>query len=245
MGGPGQIPAVLEVLLSTTDGGQLDAAEYALGLLGSQASDRAGLVAQVVAALSKAKPAQKTTLLKVLGGAGGPAAYQAVRDSLKDENTEVRTGAMRVLGDWNGQEAAPLLLEIARTSSNATEKTLALRGYLRLASQGDLPIPQRLEMCANAASLAQRPEEKRLLLATLSSTGSPAALPAIIPHLVDAETCQEAATAVLDIVERQLSDQNASKDRSALASALEEVVKSGAKEGLVKRAKTALEKAKQ
>lgn len=244
LGGPAEIPAVLGVLANATEAEQLDAVEYALGLLGAKAPNKERFVSLVAGALAKAQPAQKATLLKVLGGIGGPAAYRAVCDSLKDANPDVRTGAMRLLGDWNGQEAAPLLLEMAQTSTNTTEKTLALRGYLRLASQGDLPVPQRLEMCRKATNLAQRPEEKRLLLAALGSTGSPEALPPITALLADSGTCQEAATAALDIVERQLGDPNASKDRSALVFALDQIVKSEAKEDLVKRAKTALDQAR-
>ena len=99
-------------------------------------------------------------------------------------------------------------------------------------------------MCRNAADLAQRPEEKRLLLAALGATRSVQALSAITPHLADAATREEAATAALDVIESQLRGQNAAKDRSALVPALEKIVESGAKEDLVKRAKTALEQAK-
>jgi HEAT repeat protein len=244
MGGPGEIPALLDVLLTSTEAEQIDAVEYALGLVNAKMPNKDAFASQIVQVLPRAQPGQKTALLQVLGGAGGPVAYQAVRDTLKDPNQEVRGSAMRVLSNWNGQEAAPFLLETAQTSANATEKTLALRGYLRLASQGDVPVAERLRMCRNAVDLAQRPEEKRLLLAALGATRSVQALSAITPHLADAATREEAATAALDVIESQLRGQNAAKDRSALVPALEKIVESGAKEDLVKRAKTALEQAK-
>jgi HEAT repeat protein len=244
MGGTAEVPTLLDVLLTSTDSEQLSAVEYALGLLNTKAPDKDALSSQIVKVLPRAQPAQKTTLLQVLGAAGGPVAYQAVSNTLKDGNQEVRGSAMRVLGNWNGQEAAPLLLEMAKTSANATEKTLALRGYLRLASQADVAASQRLQMCRNASELAQRPEEKRLLLAALGGTRSVEALADITPHLADESTRQEAATAALDIVEHQLRDQNVSKDRSALVPTLEKIVESGAKEDLIKRAKAALDKAK-
>ena len=244
MGGNTEIPTLLDVLLSSTDSEQLSAAEYALGIVNSKTPDKDAFSSQIVKVLPRAQPAQKTALLQILGAAGGSVAYQAVCNTLKDGNEEVRGSAMRVLGNWNGQEAAPLLLEMAKTSANATEKTLALRGYLRLASQADVAVRERLQMCRNASELAQRPEEKRLLLAALGGTRSVEALADITPHLADEATRQEAATAALDIVERLLRDQNASKDRSALVPALEKIVESGAKEDLLKRAKAALDQAK-
>jgi HEAT repeat protein len=244
MGGPGEIPALLDVLLSATEPEQINAVEYALGLVNGKMTNKDVFSSQIAAALPKAQPGQKVALLQVLGAAGGPVAFQAVRDTLKDTNQEVQGSAMRVLGNWNGLEAAPFLLETARTSPAATEKTLALRGYLRLASQGEVPVQERLHMCSNAAELAQRPEEKRLLLAALAATRSVEALSAITPYLSDPATREEAATAALGIIERQLRDQSAKKEPSVLIAALEKIVESGAKEDLVKRAKTALEQAK-
>jgi HEAT repeat protein len=244
MGGPAEIPALLDVLLISTEAEQVDAVEYALGVINGKMPNKDAFASQIIRALPRAQPGQKIALLQVLGAAGGPVAYQAVRDTLQDGNQDVRGSALRVLGNWNGLEAAPFLLETAQSSTNATEKTLALRGYLRLASQPELPVKDRLEMCRQAADLAQRPEEKRLLLAALGATRSVQALAPIAACLADPATREEAATAALDIVERQLRDKDAPKDASVLVPALEKIVESGAKEDLVKRAKTALDQAK-
>jgi hypothetical protein len=59
-------------------------------------------------------------------------------------------------------DAAPVLLDLAKTLDDARLKTRALRGYLRIVRQLDLPTDRRLAMCEEAIAVAQRDEERRL-----------------------------------------------------------------------------------
>ena len=78
------------------------------------------------------------------------------------------------------------MLELAKTASNPTDKMICLRGYLRLAGQADLPLDKRLAMCRQAAPLAQKDDEKKLLLAALGGIVSVEALDLITPYLDEA-----------------------------------------------------------
>ena len=64
-------------------------------------------------------------------------------------------------------DAAPILLELAKTPSAGKYQVRALRGYIRLARQFSMPNRQRAEMCQKALSAAPRPEEQKLVLAVL------------------------------------------------------------------------------
>ncbi|HAK95950.1 MAG TPA: PBS lyase, partial [Planctomycetes bacterium] len=72
--------------------------------------------------------------------------------------------AIRMLGQWLTTDAAPALLELARTASSPQNQARALQGYLRIARDFDLPEPQRAEMCAAALRAAKRDEERKLAL---------------------------------------------------------------------------------
>ena len=89
-----------------------------------------------------------------------------------------------------------------RRRRSPSDRTLFLRGYLGLAARGDVPIEQRLDMARQAAGIVQNDGEKRLLLSTLSGTGSPQAVPLITPYLDDAAVRQEAALAIVGIAEK-------------------------------------------
>ena len=82
-------------------------------------------------------------------------------------------------GGWYGRDAAPDLLAVAKVSANSTDKMICLRGYLRLAGL-NLTCRQTSDLrCAVTRfgpALAQKDDEKKLLLAALSGIPSIEAL---------------------------------------------------------------------
>lgn len=58
-------------------------------------------------------------------------------------------------------DAAPVLLDLAKTETSNKYKVRALRGYIRIARQLDMEPKQRMEMCRQAIEVAQRADEKR------------------------------------------------------------------------------------
>jgi hypothetical protein len=64
-------------------------------------------------------------------------------------------------------DAGPVLLELANSLSNEKYRTRALRGYIRLARQFQMPNDQRADMCQKALEAAQRPDEQKLVLVVL------------------------------------------------------------------------------
>jgi hypothetical protein len=136
------------------------------------------------------------------------------------------------------------LLELAKTAGNATDKMLCLRGYLALASHGDLPIDQRLTMCRQATPLVQKDDEKKLLLAALGGIVSAEAIELIKPYLEDAATKEEASTGTVNISDRLLQGGDAAKVASKLIEPLEKAAQATASTDLAKRANDLRDKAK-
>jgi hypothetical protein len=159
------------------------------------------------------------------GVAGGPTALKTVVQAAGSENTEVRGAALRTLSTWKTADAAPELLLLTRSASEATDRILCLRGYLGWVRSGDLPAEQRLTMAREVAALIDSDEEKRMFLGAVGSIRSTEALPMIVPHLDQEATRNEAAAAVLTIAEPLLKAPTDPAASVTLRNALQQAVK--------------------
>ena len=71
------------------------------------------------------------------------------------------------MGQWRSIDAAPVLLDLYRTTADERLKVGAIRGYIRIARQFDMPTESRAAMCRTALQAALREEDKRLVLEVL------------------------------------------------------------------------------
>jgi len=239
--GPEALPLMLELL---SKGQDTDAVEQAIIALCTRVANPEAAVGQVVGALSAATPTVKSSLLRVLGGVGGPAALKALQAALNESDREVRLTAIRSLGGWRTAEPAQDLLAVAQKAGTPAEKQLCLRSYFRLANEADLQPQQRLELCLKASPLCQKADEKKLLLSALSNINTPAAMNAVLPMLEDADVKNEANVAALGIAERILKSRTASaRFAKQLVEPLKKVVAAAANDAQRKRAEALLAEA--
>lgn len=243
LGSEQDVPAMLKLLSGAATPQDIEATEQALGTLTARAADRNASAQTLAAALPSANSAQKCALVRVLGTVGGPAALSSVRQTLTDSDPEVRATSIRSLGTWNGTEAAPDLLQLARTATDPKDRQLSVRSYIGLASQSDLPAEKRLEMCREATALVQAADEKKLLLGALGNIRSPQALSLIVPSLEDADVKNEAATACLSVASKLLEGNDAAANAPGVVEPLRKVQSSNPDSDLSKRAQTLLDKA--
>ena len=136
-----------------------------------------------------------------------------------------------MLSEWTSADAAPVLLELAKNSSEPVDKLLALRGYLGIALQRNVAAQDKLAICRQAAPIIQREEEKRMLLGALGSVASAESLDLIVPYLDDPSVKAEAVAAVMAIAEKRQKNQYA----GAAKAALEKVVKVAADDPAVRK----------
>lgn len=129
--------------------------------------DREACAAELAAALPRAAVSTKANLLETLGAMGGPKALETIGAAMKSNDPQLQDAGSRVLGEWMNVDAAPVLLDLAKTAPEDKYKVRALRGYIRLARQFAMPDAQRAEMCQTALSTSSRPEEQKLVLAVL------------------------------------------------------------------------------
>jgi hypothetical protein len=140
-------------------------AQTALKTAAVRMPDREACAAELAGAMNRAPAATKTVLLDILAAVGGTKALQAVAAAAKSPDPTLQDASTRLLGEWMTIDAAPVLLDLAKTSERY--QTRALRGYIRIARQFVMPDPQRVEMCRNALEAARQPDDQKRVLEVL------------------------------------------------------------------------------
>ncbi|MBI4327890.1 MAG: HEAT repeat domain-containing protein [Chloroflexi bacterium] len=199
LAGAKETAALIQLLGSTREEAERNAAEVALlavcGRNGQACADT------LLVKLASADVPTRLALLRALAVIGGPRALEAITGCWGDSDPSLRDETLRILSDWPESAAAPHLMKIARETDNPAHHILALRGVIRLASPVE-ERPANLEMLNEAWQLANRPEEKRLMLGALGGMATPAALEIALEALASPKLRDEAALAVVMIAEK-------------------------------------------
>jgi len=224
-------------LLATQSSPEKEAVQEALKVACLRMPDADACVGVILDCLAKAPIASKCFLVELLGSVGGARALKAVSAAAKDSDEELQDAATAVLGKWTSADAAPELLELAKTLPSNKLRIRTLRGYIRIAQQMPLPPEQKLEMCEEAFRAAQRDEERRLVLGVLGHIPTTEALSLVVPHLAQPGCAEEAATAALGIGEKIVET-----EPRVVADAMRQVLKSGVTEKKAAQAKTLLKR---
>jgi HEAT repeat protein len=164
---PDDLPVLMARVAGTQDPEEAAAAVKAVGAACERMPDREACAEQLVAAVSSAPLAAKCRFLEVLAVVGGTKALQAVAAAAQDSRPEMQDTASRLLGEWMTIDAAPVLLDLAKSAPEEKYRTRALRGYIRLVRQFPLTDEERAEMCGRAMEAAARDDEKKLVLEVL------------------------------------------------------------------------------
>ncbi len=142
-------------------------AQQALRAASVRMPDREACSTELTKALERLPTAAKSTLLEILSDVGGNKALATIAVAAKGNNPELQDTGSRLLGTWNSVDAAPVLLDLAKTAPAEKYQIRALRGYIGLARKFTMPANQRVEMCQNALDTAVRHDEKMLVLDVL------------------------------------------------------------------------------
>ncbi len=108
-------------------------AQQALKVASVRMPDREACATELALALDRAPTATKSALLEILGEMGGNQALKTIGQAAKSDDPQLQDTGSRLLGKWNGVEAAPFLLDLAKTAPAEKYKIRALRGYIGLA----------------------------------------------------------------------------------------------------------------
>ncbi|MGA2035699.1 MAG: HEAT repeat domain-containing protein, partial [Thermoguttaceae bacterium] len=234
--GPDDLPLLWNRLQTANSARETDIAKEALSAACLRISDRDASVARLADYIEHAPASAQCFLLELIGRMGGPRAL-AVVVAGAHKSGEVQATALQALGAWMSPDAAPPLLELAKTLPDDRLQTRALRGYLRIARQMDLTPDARLAMCQEALRAARRDDERKLALQALVRTASANSLTVAVEHLAQPGLREEAALAAVAIAEKI-----APREPQAVAAAMRQVLRSGVSGQPAVRARQLLEK---
>ena len=146
----------------------LEAAQLALKTAAVRMPDREVCAAEIVKSMdSAASLPTKSAMLDILAAVGGTNALQAMNMAAKSSDPQLKDVSSRLLGDWMTIDAAPVLLDLAKTGPTDKFQVRAMKGYIRIARQFAMKQPERVAMCQNAFEAARQPAEQKMVLEIL------------------------------------------------------------------------------
>ena len=229
---------LVAILLNRNDAEELSEVENAVKTLCGKFENKQACAERLLAVLPQANTESKCALLRLLRVSGGADALQAVRAATKDTNPQTQETAIRTLCEWPTADAAPDLLDMAKTSSEPSRKIGALRGYINLVRDQNLSTKNKIAMSREAAALVQRDEEKKQLLGVLGKVSAIESLSLAMAHLNNSAIKDEVCIAVVAICEN-IVKQNPGK----VIDALNKVMQATDDKDLTSRAKAILDTA--
>ncbi len=172
-------------------------------------TDKSSCAQQLQACLPQVDRETRPIVIGLLSTVGGPAALESLTALAKDPDELLQEAATRELGRWRTPDVAPALIDLARSAPEQKYRIRALRGYLRVIRQMDLPDEEKFAMCRQAMEAAVRSEERLLAVSSLARIPTSDALEAAVGCLTQPDLSETACAAAVTIAERVGSDHSA------------------------------------
>ena len=218
--GPEKLSVLVAAVVSPKEPTEADVAKKALLSAAIRMPDRDACSTELAAAMDKASPAAKAGLLEIIGAVGGQKALDTIAAVMKSGDPDLQDIGSRALGQWLSVDAAPVLLEIVKTSHDDKLQARALRGYIRLARQFATSPRERADMCQTALGIATRPEERKLVLTVLGQHPSVETLAVAIKAREQPALKKDADQAILKIAQK-LAGKSPEADKLLAAAGIE------------------------
>jgi HEAT repeat protein len=159
-----QLPQLISLVNHPVDPADADIAQRALKTASVRMPDRDACASELAKAVAQAPAAAKNSLLEIVGEVGGETALEFLASSAASSDPQMQDTASRLLGKWNGVDAAPVLLTLATSAPSEKYQIRALRGYIGLARKFAMPEPERVKMCRTAMEASTKIAEQQLAL---------------------------------------------------------------------------------
>jgi len=158
---------LISIAINTKNADESAAALDALKAASVRMPDREACAEELAKAIERAPKESRGSLLQIVGAVGGTKALATVYVAAKSSDATLQDVSSRILGEWSTIDAAPVLLDLAKSAPGDKYQTRALRGYIRIARQFVMPDAQRVEMCEKAWGASEQVAEKKLVIEIL------------------------------------------------------------------------------
>jgi len=160
---------------------------------------------KLAAAMSGASTAAKVLLLEQIASVGGTTALETVVTAAKSKDDAMQDAATRLLGRWLTADAAPAMLDLAKTLPEGKYQIRALRGYIRIARQLRMTPNERMEVCKNTLAIAERSDDKALVLEVLKRYPTRQGLQ-LAESLLENPELEAAAQSTIQAIKKAIGD---------------------------------------
>ena len=201
LAGPEALSVLLDRLIDASGDEERRAAQNAVLSVYNRAQDKNAVFSQVQKVYASADNTGKAKLLDVYKNIGDQNSLDVVLTAQQDPG--LRESALRALAGWPSQTGCDALTALAEGTTDLTTRVLAIRGVLRIIRENGIGGPRAFDYCRRLMAVADRREEKRLVLAQLAGIKSAYALEYVASFLQDASLAPEALQAVNQIVASQ------------------------------------------
>ncbi len=197
-----QLPVLVTELISPRNDADRVVVEKALRVASVRMPDREACAKMLTQAMSRVPKLTRSVILEILADVGGDTSLVTLAAAANDADPQLQDTGSRLLGKWNGVEAAPILLDLAKNGRQTKYQIRALRGYIGLVRKFRMAEPLRVEMCQRALAAARRIDEKKLVLEVLKIHPSVASLQLAIKTMDVKEISNEARATALAIAKK-------------------------------------------
>jgi HEAT repeat protein len=233
------VPALIQGLLRTGKGREREEAEKTIVAVSAKDADVDHRVAVVLPLVDGGSKDEAVIVLPLLGRLGGERARQAVQHALASPSADLHDAAVQALCNWPDPSVSDDLVRLARDGKQPQERQQALRNLVRVNSltstlPGDKANAPRLLMLQKSMELADRDDERNLVLDGLASVKEVATLRYVLPYLDHKTLNQRACKTVVELAHsKTLREPN----KAEFDLALDRVIGQCRDKGLVERAK--------
>lgn len=158
-----RLNVLVERTIGSDDAGDSAAAVAALRTACVRMPDRDACTAKLEPAVSAAPQGTRIALLEIVGEVGGGRALGVVNAAAKSDQEPLRDAGTRLLGKWMTADAAPVLLDLAKTLPDGKYRDRALKGYLRIARQLAANEAERVAMCRTILGVARDDADRQIV----------------------------------------------------------------------------------
>jgi HEAT repeat protein len=165
--------------------------------------------------------------LRALAIIGGPEALATVKSAIKKAESQVQDEAVRILSTWpnnwpQDDEAGKALLVLATSAEKMSHQVLGLRGYLQyLRGSKKFSNEQKVAKVIDMRPLIKRAEEKRRAISVLGDAPSRSALELLTTFADDSAVTEEAYSAMVQVVSRDVEGISKDQRREVLRMVVE------------------------
>ena len=200
---PDDIPAVIQVMFQTNGRDRDDVKKAVVSIC-----ERINVVDQqadpVIAAYRKARGERRYELLTLLGRLGGTTARDEIRKALRSREPQEFAAGLNALSSWPDGTVAEDLLQIAKTTQSDAHRIRAVRSLARVAVLGtQRPESEKFRLLSEAMQLAQRDDERNLILQRASAARTFDSLALAMKHLDDPKFKKNALKTALNLASRE------------------------------------------